>query len=118
VTWCADTTLVTATDRATNFTEQPFAVVRDTTPPTFTLSLAVEDGALPVAWGATDDASGVACYDLDARIEDGPWQRVLTNTQAAAYLPTCPLFHLPRHGHGQRGEPGQRRDLRARRACA
>ncbi|MFQ6102529.1 MAG: hypothetical protein ACE5OS_15055, partial [Anaerolineae bacterium] len=70
------TTFVTATDRATNLTTAPFTVTRDTTPPTLTLTPAVEGGALRVTWSATDAASGVdgSTCELRVREDEGAWQ--------------------------------------------
>jgi len=80
---------VAATDRATNESQATFRVMRDAAPPEVWMDAPprIYSGAMsiPVTWGATDDASGVACYDLDARIEDGEWQRVLTHTASTSY---------------------------------
>ncbi len=70
------TTFVTATDRATNVGTGTFTVTRDTAPPTFTLSPAVESGALRVTWSSSDAASGVdaSTCALEVREDEGAWQ--------------------------------------------
>jgi RHS repeat-associated protein len=92
------TALVAASDRATNGTTAPFTVVRDETPPQVSLSAparATSTGVAPprpdtftVTWGASDAQAGLAYYDLDVSVDGGPWQRVLTHTQATTYQQT------------------------------
>ncbi len=58
-----------------------FTVTRDTAPPTFTLSPAMENGALRVTWSISDAASGVdasACT-LVVREDEGAWQPFSTD---------------------------------------
>jgi len=72
---------VAATDRAANLGTAPFTVTRDTTPPTFTLSPAVESGALRVTWSSSDAASGVDGSTCELRVQedDGAWQPFSTD---------------------------------------
>ena len=87
---------ITAADRATNATAAAFTVERDSTPPQIRLDAPARvptgTGVAPprpntftITWGATDTQAGVACYDLDVSVDGGPWQRVLTHTQATTY---------------------------------
>ncbi len=87
---------VTATDRATNRTVRVFTVARDATPPQVWLDVParVSTGVFTITWGASDAQAGVAWYDLDVSVDGGPWQRVLTRTQATSYVQTCTPAHF------------------------
>lgn len=82
------TAAITATDRAGNEGYAEFTLVRDAISPTLSLQAAVdaESGEVTATWdGSSDTDSGIAYYDLDVQVNGGPWQRVLTQTQATSY---------------------------------
>lgn len=39
-----------------------------------------------VNWQGYDSGSGIATYDLDGRLNNGPWQRILSNTSQTNFL--------------------------------
>ena len=67
-------------------TTETFRLTRDAEPPQVWLDVSrrVYSGAasIPVTWGATDDTSGMARYDVQVRVEDGDWTTWLTDTLA------------------------------------
>jgi len=73
---------VAAADRATNVTTETFRLTRDTAPPQVWVDAPcrVYAASIPVTWGAADDASGVAHYDVQVQVEDGEWTDWLTGT--------------------------------------
>ncbi len=61
--------------------------MQNATPPRVWLNVPWRAYTTPftVTWGAGDDQSGVAYYDLDVSVDGGSWQRVLTRTTATAH---------------------------------
>ncbi|RLC89429.1 MAG: hypothetical protein DRI37_03810, partial [Chloroflexi bacterium] len=83
----ADAAVVTAADRAGNVSQATFHVFRDATPPDVWVSAParVTTNTVPLTWGGQDGDAGLAWYDVDLRLADGAWQRVLTHTHAVAH---------------------------------
>jgi hypothetical protein len=108
-------------DRAGNPTTRTFRLHRDAAPPEVWTEVPprVTTTTVPLAWGARDTGAGVRGYDVALRVDDGPWQPVLTQTQRTAHTFT----DLPGevftfrviatdNGRGPTGSPGQFRRSR------
>ena len=63
-------------DRATNLSVDTFRLTRDADPPQVWLTVPrrVYTRSILLIWGASDERSDVAYYDLDVQVEDGAWQ--------------------------------------------
>ena len=75
--------LIGATDRAGNVITQPFSVLRDVTAPAITITVPSLAGlSIPVAWPASDDLSGLRSYQVQVKVNNGPWTNWFTETTA------------------------------------
>ncbi len=86
---------VRATDNAGNmgaFTGPQAATTIDSQPPTATVNPLPEytlATAFPVSWSGNDGAgSGIATYDVQFRVDDGPWQTLVEGTSQTSYQVT------------------------------
>ena len=83
-------------DRAGNDAGVPFTVTRDYVAPVAGVSVPakVPTDTFTVTWSATDDASGVAVYDVQVKVDDGAWTAWLTATTATEAVYSGELGHL------------------------
>jgi hypothetical protein len=81
-----------ASDRVSNAVEESASLVYSGVPPQVSVEAIPGDNHIDVTWNASDPSagsgqagSGVAWYDLDVRVDDGAWERLLSQTLLTAY---------------------------------
>jgi hypothetical protein len=70
----SDTVAITATDQADNLAGLPFQVIRDSTPPTVSLTVPTSTTLrFGVSWTGVDPEAGIRRFELEYRTESGSW---------------------------------------------